>query len=988
MLSDRCLDENTLALLADGSAAESTLRLVEDHIDRCTPCAELAAAFARTCTGGGSSEPRLGDRLGRYEILGWLGRGSMGQVYVAEDPSLGRRVALKIVRPLAGGAPELERRLAREARAMARLSDHPNVVTVYDVGTAGERTFVAMELVEGTALDRYLRDRDLGWLEVAELYAAAGRGLAAAHSAGIVHRDFKPHNVLVGKRGQIKVGDFGLATTPAEEGGAATIDATSLAGTPAYMAPEQHRGEQATEASDQFAFAISMWESLYGERPFAGQRPDEIRAAVLAGDRRAPPKSEAPAALARICERALAVEPADRYPSMDALLADLDRLITRRRRRWGAIALVAGALVVFAAFTVHSLRRAEEPCEVPADRLAAVWGPGDRIAVGATLATAAPGYIDELAAQVLGGLDGYGQRWLGAYRQTCEATHLRGEQSEALLDVRMACLDRRLRDLGELVDLLGSDPALVDRAAQAVARLPAVERCRAGSRLEAARPDPPELVPVASRARAQLFAGKWTEAAAIGAPALEGRELRSAAAVELGHVVALATQRLGEHDEAEKKFQEVARAAAAIGDDVMVAEAYKSLTSLTVTQSRYDAAIAWAEAAERELLRLGPDHDAERAVVVSLRGAARDGLGQRQAADEAYAAAIELLGDDRGAWSYEAVAVFTNAAASYLSRNLVTRAIEAFEAATSIYERELGASHPRTLITLRNLAYARYRAGDPVRARGDLDRVIAGLVKVLPADDVEISLARQMLTEVLLALGELEAAEQQLDLAEAATGEMTRAIIHSNRGRLRAAQNRLEEALAEHRAALEIYRELGANNPAVAQEWMQVGVMLGQLQRYEEAERELTGAVAELERIHGAEAAVLAPALDNLGQIKIARGDCAGGVPLLERADVVHIKSGRPPLSSIAAGLGDCASRRGDHREALRLFATALERAEANHLDPVTVARARYDLGRAEHAAGKRRAGIATVRAARAAIADRPEASWLREAIDQWLRNH
>jgi serine/threonine protein kinase len=236
-----------------------------------------------------------GDRLGRYVIIDLLGSGGMGVVYTAYDPDLDRRVALKLLRPDRGPSwGETGRlRLLREAQAIARLS-HPNVIAVYDAGSFGDQVFVAMEFIEGGTLRQWLEERP-PWREVLDRFLLAGRGLAAAHAAGLVHRDFKPDNVLLSRDGRVRVMDFGLARpigepsrmeewrAPAGSGGNLASPLTQWGealGTPGYMAPEQLRGEASDARSDQFSFCVSLYEALYGERPFLGDSPREIVDAV------------------------------------------------------------------------------------------------------------------------------------------------------------------------------------------------------------------------------------------------------------------------------------------------------------------------------------------------------------------------------------------------------------------------------------------------------------------------------------------------------------------------------------------------------------------------------------------------------------------------------------------------------------------------------------------------------------------------------------
>jgi hypothetical protein len=292
----------------------------------------------------------------------------MGVVLEAHDPELDRKVAIKLLRPELGTGPEgLERsaRLQREAQAMARLS-HPNVVAVYEVGRIEDQVFIAMELVLGSTLRAWMR-APRPWRAVVAMFVAAGRGLAAAHAAGMVHRDFKPDNVLVGHDGRARVTDFGLVTgerrqvdTPASSlmSMSLTGEGETL-GTPTYMSPEHWDGERIDARSDQFSFCVSLWEAVYGRRPFVGEGVAGVRAAVREG-RVAPPPDGAsvPRWLERALRRGLARAPADRWPSMTALLDALEaRLALRRRAPW----LALGGVAVVAAIVVTAVLRRAPP---------------------------------------------------------------------------------------------------------------------------------------------------------------------------------------------------------------------------------------------------------------------------------------------------------------------------------------------------------------------------------------------------------------------------------------------------------------------------------------------------------------------------------------------------------------------------------------------------------------------------------------------------
>jgi Tol biopolymer transport system component len=334
------------------------------------------AGPARATTTTAAGEPAVlapGSSIGRYVVSGELGRGGMGVVVAARDPDLQRTVAIKLVRPRgARVSDEMRQRLLREGQAIAQLS-HPNVVQIHDVGVHGAEVFIAMEHVEGATLTRWLaapRTR----AAILDVFAQAGRGLAAAHAKGIVHRDFKPDNVRVGDDGRVRVLDFGLARgagaaelATAGDGAALTETMTghgAILGTPAYMAPEQFRGDRAGELADQFAFAVALHEALCGERPFTGATLDALGAAVIAGRRRPMPRAaKVPAWLERAIARALAPEPADRYPSIAAMLAAIARDPVAARRRWvvagAAIAAIGGA----AALAIAATR--DDPTPVP-----------------------------------------------------------------------------------------------------------------------------------------------------------------------------------------------------------------------------------------------------------------------------------------------------------------------------------------------------------------------------------------------------------------------------------------------------------------------------------------------------------------------------------------------------------------------------------------------------------------------------------------------
>jgi serine/threonine protein kinase len=354
---DGCPDEDELVAFGEGALWATERARIAKHLDSCAECRKLVAAVADAAPAGprtlaeADTEPSLphedewldaGAAVGRYRVVEAIGAGGMGILYAAHDPELDRKVALKLLRPSAARAPEMRARLLREAQAMAKLS-HPNVVTVYDAGTVGERVFIAMELVEGRTLAEWLRERPRSAREIRDAFASAGRGLAAAHAKGLVHRDFKPSNVLVAWSGEVRVTDFGLVRSAHDDD--TRIDAPTdptltrsgaLMGTPAYMAPEQYAGGVVDARTDQFGFCVALYEALSGARPFAGDSVEQIGANVRAGRIDANVRARRiPTWLRRPVERGLAVDPDARFASMDALLAALAADPWLRARRNG-----------------------------------------------------------------------------------------------------------------------------------------------------------------------------------------------------------------------------------------------------------------------------------------------------------------------------------------------------------------------------------------------------------------------------------------------------------------------------------------------------------------------------------------------------------------------------------------------------------------------------------------------------------------------------
>ena len=563
-----CPEEDALLAFLEGTLPQAAAANLEAHLDRCPSCVRGVARAA----GGLEPAPRgldaalstapltRGAALDRYVVLDPVGAGAMGLVYAAFDPELDRKVALKLLRPdaRAGDSPEqAAARMLREARALARLS-HPNVITVFDVGTIDEQVFIAMEYIDGDTLGRWLREAPRSTTEIMRAFAEAGRGLAAAHGAGLVHRDFKPDNVLMGRDGRVLVTDFGLARptlvadesapennadplSSADPSGSMTRSGV-MVGTPAYMAPEQRAHGPVDGRADQFAFCVALYEALYGERPFAGATPSEIAGEIALGRVRPAPKgARVPPWLRSVLLQGLAHRPEARHASMEALLEALRRDPQARLRQRGGRALAALMLVsAGATFTWIGARGDPQPelCRGAEERLAGVWDPARRSAVEAALLGLRAPFARDTAAQVVASLDRYAAAWASMHREACAATRIRGEQSEDLLDLRMVCLDARRAELRALVSVFeGADVEVAQRAQGAASSLTPVEDCADLEQLASPvrLPRDPQLRDGYAAARDALARVSALSAAGKHADAIRLGVVTASTAAALGH---------------------------------------------------------------------------------------------------------------------------------------------------------------------------------------------------------------------------------------------------------------------------------------------------------------------------------------------------------------------------------------------------------------------------------------------------------------------
>lgn len=452
----------------------------------------------------------------------------MGVVYSAFDPKLDRRVAIKMLLRRPGDDAEGMARLTREAQAMARLA-HPNVVTIHDVSDRDGVVFLAMEFIEGATIRAWAEASPRSWREIVGIFAAAGRGLAAAHGAGLVHRDFKPENVMVADDGRVLVMDFGLARVAGPDRDVSASDlheeradltvTGSLLGTPAYMSPEQFDNGSVDAPSDQFSFCVSLHELLFGERPFKATSILELAACVRAGRIIEPAKrGDVPRWLSALLERGMSVEPSDRFSSMGALLDTLDRGLRPNRTVYLAAGgvLAAGATAAAFGFTVTADSRA---CKRGEDKIEDVWNAGRNEQIGEAYAALETPFAAEVWTQSAPLVDAFAKSWADGYYEACVATNVDGGQSEERLDARMDCLAAQRTHLETLLQTFETpDFDVAQRTHSAVSGLPRPGACADPSKISNALDDtlPRDTRTAATEAGARtdalLSAGRYDEA--------------------------------------------------------------------------------------------------------------------------------------------------------------------------------------------------------------------------------------------------------------------------------------------------------------------------------------------------------------------------------------------------------------------------------------------------------------------------------------------
>lgn len=896
------------------------------------------------------SRPRdleRGSVIGRYVVLAPVGAGGMGLVFAAHDPELDRKVALKVLRDdmQRTGATEGRRKLLREAQALARLA-HPNVVAVHDVGVDQGRSFIAMEFIVGQTLRQWLDRQPRTTREVLDVFLAAGRGLAAAHAGGVVHGDFKPGNVLIADDGRVLVTDFGLArplehASPAsafeETAGRVSTDALTptsidlgeIAGTPAYMAPEQFASVPASTLSDQFAFVVAVWEGLAGRRPFHGESLPALIAAIVQGRIDEGSTAKIPRWLRPALRRALLAKPAERYASLVPLLAAMANDPRRRRRRLAVFGGIA-AIGLAGAGTWWGYQRAmHEACAEQGASISEIIDAGSLAAIREALFDTRSGIAAEAADHANRALSEYAATWSTLRRANCDA-HVDGTRSDAHFTRAESCLDDARVALGELVGALDRVPdrTAVAALAGAILSLPLLTACDDEAQLatrqalpeDASRRDRVlEVRRRLAKVEIERRLGRGgellhdvdvlvEEAKAVGWPPLVAESL-----LDQARHVGYSKDFAG----AEKAAKEAFRAALAAGSDKLGADAAMQLALIVgLERMRLSEGSDWLDIAETLYDRAG-DHGYARSKLMSFRGKLAEAQGKMPEAlalmERAVALRTEVVGDDHPMLA----TLLGDLGHLYAERGEYERALDYLRQDLALIERAVGGSHADIPDILGDI-------GGVHAAQGNIDEAERVFAQALAMSDRIYG-----------------------------TDHITRAYLLNSVANLYDDFGRFDEAIAyydETRTAFE--KTYGPEHPYVAVVLANAAVTLMKAGRAEEAKASAERSLEIRERALGEDHPdvagslnALADAQRKLGLRQEARASAARGVAIREATlepDDLDLVTSRSSLAeaqleleqyddaAVQLGLAIASSRRrlGDNHYQVAILSRQLARAE------------------------------------------------------------
>ncbi len=945
----------------------------------------------------------------------------MGVVYSAYDEQLDRKIALKYLEAGRDEGTSGQPRLLREAQALARVS-HPNVVQVYEVGAHGRDVYIAMEFVSGRTLRAWI-GAPRPWREILGVYLQAGRGLAAAHAAGLVHRDFKPDNVMLGEDGRVRVMDFGLARTldePAEtlqiralpgaqELSLSRTAAGRIIGTPAYMAPEQHAGATSEARTDQFAYCVALYEALYGQRPFEGEDLRSLTANVSQGRVREPSRRDVPRWLRRILLRGLSVEVSRRWPSMQALLAEVDRGQVHAQRRGVATALaIAGVLAAGAwGWHAHDLRRRAAACAATGASIEALWNDEVRADVRQAFAATGLDHAATTADKLMPWLDRQAEAWAEARSGLCMDSE-REHADAQLQDRALWCLDERRMALESLVaELSHPDAATVQRAVLAAATLEPVAQCRDAFLLAQLPTPATEGRPAVQAVQAELLraghmqsAGRFDEGVALAQAALTHAEglawppLVAAARLRVGSLL----RKQGKHlAQAEAALEGAYFEAAEAGASGVQADAAIELVQVISELARPADGQRWARLAELALRSLEPRPGLRAAHRLNNLGNVHSVAGEYETALALYARALaireEVLGPD-----HPLVAIsLNNLATNYVDMGTYATVPALHERALAIRERALGPVHPDVANTLDNLAVLHIRSKQFSEALPLLRRALEIRERTLGLDHLDVANSLNNLAAVYKPMGEAAQVkpllERALAIRERSLGPDHPTVAQSLGNLAMESLGNPGEARALQERAQAIYeRVLGPDHPNVADSLFDLAKVHAATGDHVEERRLHERALAIREQALGPDHPDVATSLQYLANLDLAAGAYPEAKRLAERALAIHEAAlGREHhnlipslecLAGVALATQDAAGAAALATRALALYGPEELASEPGARLQFLLARALWDAGR------DRSKALELAAHARAGYGAVPGRDNELAAVGEWLATH
>lgn len=956
--------------------------------------------------------------LGRYVVIRPIGSGGMGAVYVAYDPELDRKVALKLLH----GEPSAKHRrgLLMEAQAMARLT-HPNVVAVHDVGEHEQTVYLAMEFVDGVTLRDWLAEERRTWRVVLDRFLDAGRGLEAAHARGLIHRDFKPDNVMIAASGRLVVLDFGLARPTRDAAseqfddaalsGGLLIEATvgRVAGTPAYMAPEQAMAGELTPAVDQFAFCVSLWEALYGRRPFEGQTYPQMLANISDGTVRSTSRRRAPRWLRRCLLRGLRADPDRRWASMHDLLSALDR--GRGRWRWqaGMLALVAAGVPV--AVSAEQQRRQQREhderttaCATEGDEILHVWNDEARARLRSGMLSTGVSFAEGSVDTLVPWLDDFAETWKRGRTEVCLHANVQRDWTEE--DARRAlwCLEDRQLQLEATVDQISAgDRTAARRAVRLASYLDPIDGCLDRSLLERLPAPPEELQDDIRGVRARLIASDRLRHRGEVAGALE----HAVTARELAEGVAwpplLASARLiegrcllelGRRSEATPVLVDAFFESQRVGSTEVAFRSARSLVSASLSQREYEEALIWsrhADAVARDKTDPGRLDEAEKYYLLS---AAWGGQGRWQDQVDEARRALDLRSETLGEQHPITAAAQLNLAEGYLGLSQPEHALPLAISAHATWLDAVGPAHARTMKAASVCAQAALRLRRPTEALPFLEQNVAAGGEA-PSTERRLADTLYQLGLVYRQLQRMEEAADVLRRAAAlfrkhhgagsrqvAAAQLNRCVVAKRRGNLELATSLCEEAVqivADTAEAESVERAQATETLA--------GVRTAAGQVKDGVELRLK-ALAWREAAGGSDQRGLVGPLGHLGDALLSAGRDEDARAAYQRALAIGAATLEHDDSSFVrplCGLAEVLLEEGDGPRALATARRAAEIGEQHEIRPPLSSRTAFVLARALDASDESGTEARVLaRRARDGYASIEFASKVK-AIDVWL---